>query len=582
MVPAMLIAPGGLRAVVVKALLCLCLLPVLLAPRESAAADPDQIRVALFYDYQPISGINLAGEPSGLIPDIWRLWSEKTGVRVNFLYDSFADSVKAVREGRADVHGGLFLNQDRGEWLDFSQTLLEVTSGLYYWRAFGGVPSVESLKGRSVGVMTGTHQEKFLRESGFGFRVRAFSDVTDMLRALARGEIAAIFHEDLAMDTLIRRAGSSGEMARASVELSRNGLHAGIPKNRPALRNLIDWGFSRITFAEYQAIESRWIDDEAARYYRTRGTEVPFTETEKAWLANTRTVRIGIMNDRPPISSTDDKGQAGGMSPAILNLINKRLGGILHIVSGPWSEIYKDAQEGRLDAVMDVNHTRARQGDFNFTRPYLVISHSIVGRKDGPTFRSLNELSGKTLALEKGFATVGYVREKHPGIKVQEYDDTLDALRAVARGEADAHVGNQAVVKYLTDNQKEALAGLAILSEASESRSLLSFGTRKDWPLLRDILDKALIGIPPSEISRIVSPWLGSGIKRRIELTPGEQHWLARHLDTEIRVLAEDWPPFNYTHNGQNTGMAIDYLRYAFNELGLQPKFVSLPWSEAL
>ncbi|UTW50839.1 transporter substrate-binding domain-containing protein [bacterium SCSIO 12827] len=578
----MLISPASLRACVVKPMLCLCLLLQLFVSQESAAADPDEIRVALFHDYQPISGINLAGEPSGLIPDIWRLWSEKTGVRVNFIYDSFADSVQAVRTGRADVHGSLFQNQARSEWLDFSQTLLEVTSGLYYWRPFGGAPSIENLKGRSVGVMTGTHQEKFLREGGFGFRVRAFSDVTNMLRALARGEVAAIFHEDLAMDTLIRRAGSSGDIARTSIELSRNGLHVGIPKNRPDLRDLVDWGFSRITFAEYQAIESRWVDDEAARYYRARGTEVPFTALEKAWLEKTTTVRIGMTSNWPPISSADESGQADGMSPAILKLVNKRLGGILHIVPGPWSEIYKDVQEGRLDAIMDINHTRARQRDFNFTRPYLVIPHVLAGRKDGPAFRELNDLSGKTLALEKGFVTVSHVQDQYPEISVKEYGSTLDALSAVAQGEADAYVGNQAVVKHLIDNHQAVLSGLAIMGELRERNSVLSFGTRKDWPLLRDILDKALMSIPTSESARITNPWLGSGIKRRVALTPAEQSWLARHLDTEIRVLAEDWPPFNYMHNGQSTGMAIDYLRYAFTELGLQPKFVSLPWSEAL
>jgi PAS domain S-box-containing protein len=545
------------------------------------AQEPEEIRVSLFRDSHPLSGLNLAGEPSGLIPDLWRLWSEKTGVRVRFLMDDFADSIDAVREGRADVHGSLFWNEERAKWLDFSRTLQEVTTGIYHWSRDDST-TLDSLRGRSVGVVAGTFQERYLKHSALGFRVRGFRDVMDMLRTLARGEIAAVVQEDLSMDTLVRRAGVRGDVRRLPVELLRNGLRAGVPKNNPGLRDLVDWGFGRITYAEYQAVEARWVPEDSDRFFKAQGNLIPFNEVEKKWLANNPTIRVGMMNSWPPMSYLGGDGKPVGISHSIVELMNKRLGGILHIVPGPWQKIYNDVKEKRLDAILDITDLRPRQSEFNFTRPYLVIPHVIVTAGTAPSMKTLADLTGKTLAVERGFFTAEYVRAANPAVNILEFGDTAEALSAVAAGKADAYAGNEAVSKYLIASQPGALSGLEVQGQLAGRQSVLSVGTRKDWPILRDILDKAFRGIPPKHIARITDPWLGGPGHKRIELSPAEQRWLSRNLDNTIRVGIDDWPPFSYMKNGKAAGIAIEFARYALKELGLNVEEVPVSWTEAV
>ena len=77
-----------------------------------------EIRVGIPTGYLPIAGVNLVGEPAGLLPDIWRKWSEKTGVPVVFKTATFGETVSMLRHGAIDVHASLFRNEVRKAWLD--------------------------------------------------------------------------------------------------------------------------------------------------------------------------------------------------------------------------------------------------------------------------------------------------------------------------------------------------------------------------------------------------------------------------------------------------------------------------------
>ena len=557
------------------------LLGLFLYPNAPRADDPAQLRVALMRDYEPFAGLNLAGEASGILVDIWRLWSRKTGVPVTFVMDNFQDSIEAVRSGRADLHGGLFRNAERAEWLDFSRTLYEVTSSFYHWQAHGPAPSLKSLAGRSVGAIGGSHQESRLRRGDGQLRVRAFAEFPDMLRALARGEIAAAVAEDLHMDTQVLRFGVRGDVLRAPLELMRNSIHAGVPKTRADLRDLVDWGFQQISFAELADVERRWVTSIEDRFYKPRGGLAPFTEEEKDWLARAGVVRIGMMRDWPPISHVDADGRPKGMSPAFIEAVNQRLGGILRIVPGNWQDLYDDVAEKRLDGLLDLTPRRDRLAVFNFTVPYLVVPHVAIARAGEGPFRSLQDLAGKTVALEEGFYTVTRLRRDFPTVTVKEFPDTRAALAAVASGEAQVYVGNQAVARYIMSSDGATFQGLSARGEIAAQNSTLAVGVRKDWSILRDILDKALHGVSITQRESIAGRWITMKSGGRIELTPGEQAWLAANADRPVRVLVGTWPPFHYMENGKAKGVAVDYVRHALEALGLRMEPQHMLWHEA-
>ena len=71
-------------------------------------AKPEKITVVDDISYAPFTFMDAKGKPRGITVDLWKLWSQKTGVKVEFQIMEWESALAAVQEGKADVVGGLF------------------------------------------------------------------------------------------------------------------------------------------------------------------------------------------------------------------------------------------------------------------------------------------------------------------------------------------------------------------------------------------------------------------------------------------------------------------------------------------
>ena len=98
---------------------------------------------------------------------------------------------------------------------------------------------------------------------------------------------------------------------------------------------------------------------------------------------------------------------------------------------------------------------------------------------------------------------------------------------------------------------------------------------RKDWPILRDLLDKALKAIPEVEHDAIKRHWIALAEKKieqsrsKLALTAEERTWLDAHPEITIGVDG-NWPPIDFMDKeGRHAGIAADYLRLIGERLGV-------------
>ncbi|MBO6521411.1 MAG: transporter substrate-binding domain-containing protein [Rhodospirillales bacterium] len=559
------------------------LLAGLLVPISTSAQQPErpkEVVVGIPGNYLPIAGVNLLGEPAGLLPDYWRLWSEKTNVPVKFVVASFGETLSMLRHDAIDVHATLFRNETRESWLDFTRPFHEATSGYYIRYDRHDIPSSAALDGKRIGVVRQTHQESFLRYGGHGFRIVTYSRSPEMLRALINGEIDAVLHEDEAIESLLHSSGVKGTVVRLPGEVLRNGIFSGFKQNRPALRNLIHWGFTQISRAEYAEIENRWIDDKDNRLFRPQGTIVAFNEVEEEFLRENKIIRVGMIDNWPPMNSVNAEGKPVGMSAQVAELINERLGGIITFAPGKWKDLLEDLKANRLDALFDMTPLESRIPFYKFTFPYLEIPFSVVTREDFGIINPLRQ-PGIRVAVEHNYASGRYVREDFPDANVIEFDSSVEALTAVVNGDADVYVGNVAAVRYLISENKKTLGKLKIGAPLPGRVSTQAIGTRHDWPILRGILNKALMSISPAQMKKITDPWLEGTIGGSIDINADEQRWLSDHADKTIRIFAGDWPPFHYSRDGEHRGLALEYIRHILDTLELKYEFSESTWKEA-
>ncbi len=300
--------------------------------------------------------------------------------------------------------------------------------------------------------------------------------------------------------------------------------------------------------------------------------ELALTSEEKDWLEEHKPIRIGTMDAWPPFNFVDKEGVSIGIGVDYIKALNRQLGGALEVVPGPWKVISEDVKEKRLDALMDITPKPEREKDFNFTLPYFDIPHVIVSKNDVPFIQDEEHLNGKTLALERGFGNVNHFRKNYPQVKVKEYRDTPHALGAVSRGEADAYAGNRSVALYVIE--KEVITNLRTHSRLKKPGSILAIGTRKDWPILRDILQKALDNISQKEKRKIVAGWVTpekrAPVIPPLLLTPEEKAWLANHKEVTIAFDGNYAPYSMQNADGGFDGIAVDFARALMRRVGLK------------
>ena len=291
------------------------------------------------------------------------------------------------------------------------------------------------------------------------------------------------------------------------------------------------------------------------------------TAAEQDWLKNHPKIKIGMMNAWPPLNFVDKAGQPQGIGVDYVAVLNKRLNNAIELVPGPFKQNQDKVQNCQLDGLMDITQRPDREPFYIFTRPYMVIPHLIVARKGDDYFKTEAELSGKTIALEKGFHNVIHFRTKFPLVAVREYDSTSAALDAVSRGEADAYAGNRAVAIHLIETELH--TNLRMMGRLAEPKSVLQFGVQKDLPLLASILDRALDSITQDEERAIRQKWLQER-SEGIELTGAEQAWLKAHPVIRVAFDPVGAPVEFVDKHGIPQGISADYLHRLGELLGVR------------
>ncbi len=309
---------------------------------------------------------------------------------------------------------------------------------------------------------------------------------------------------------------------------------------------------------------------------------VSLSDEERAWLKAQKEITIGAMDNWAPLNFLGYDGKASGIGADIIKELNKSLDGKLKIVSSNWNTIYEKAKEGELHAIMDITPKPEREAFFHFTTSYMQIPHVIVSRKNQNAFGSLRALSGKKVALEKNIGTIDYLQKNFPDITIKTYDDTSMALHALLEGEADAYVGNRAVVSYKIE--QEFLNALKIDALEQTRRGVpLAIGVSKQHPLLVTILEKTWDAMPREILVSIFSKW---SMEKPIalDLSLEEKQYLRTKKVLHFVRGNEAWKPLSFTDDkGEWAGLEVNFLKLLESRLGgVAIKVSDVPWPEAV
>jgi polar amino acid transport system substrate-binding protein len=546
----------------------------------------DVLIIACERNYPPFTQLGVNGKPSGLLIDLWRLWAKKTGNQVEFLMTDWPDTLKALESGAADIHSGLNHTAERSLWIHFSKPLYENDSAFFYVPEFGEVQTVHQLTGKKVGALRDSFQAEYVGINYPALDLIEFDSYPALLEAAARGLIKAFMDERMPMKDRMRQQYEPGQFRMLPKPRVSNQMHAGVLSSNARLAAVINAGLTEITPQEWHDLEKRWIIDPEDRYYARKQTKIDLTPREIAWLAAHQDIRLGVHPDSAPYSFVDESGNYSGVSAEFVQIIHKRLGINLEMVTGlNREELFEGARQKTVDLIATAGKTPERQEYLNFSQIYIPTPRVIITRRDFSAIKGRYDIEGRKIALIKGYASHEKIVQDYPKIEPYWYSKPLYALRSVALGKTDAYIGTQGTVTYLM--AKHTITDLKVAAMFDDSQEGQRFAVRKDWPELAAILDKTLDTIAESERLQIYAKWIHTEPdqiqQRKLDLSKEEKAWLAKHQEIRLGVDSK-WPPFEFIDGtGIYSGISSGYVRLLNDKLSISMKPVpDISWYEVM
>lgn len=217
------------------------------------------------------------------------------------------------------------------------------------------------------------------------------------------------------------------------------------------------------------------------------GTTPPATNSHLAQVKSAGKLVVGTSADYPPYESIDEKGNIVGFDIDLAGEIAKELGVQLEIVNQNFDSLLPALQAKQFDMVAaGLTITEERKQSVDFSTPYFAGGQAIVVHKDRTDISKLEDLNGKSIAVQIGTYQEKIAKEKVQNAQVKSYQLFTDAAQAVATNQVDAMI----VAKPVAEAFAKQLP-VKIVAEIEYSETALAFPKGSDLvPAVNQILEK--------------------------------------------------------------------------------------------
>ena len=233
--------------------------------------------------------------------------------------------------------------------------------------------------------------------------------------------------------------------------------------------------------------------------------EPAFTEEERAFLDKTKQITMCVDPDWMPLEKIEN-GRHVGMSADYLALMEKKIKvPIVLVPTKNWTESIEYAKARKCDIFSLAMATPDRLIYMDFTDPYLSIPLVLATKNDQHFIADLTSVKDRKLGVVTGYAFGEILRNKYPDMHIIDVPSVSEGLKLVAQGKIYGFIDTLATISSSIQNGFS--NELKIVGKFDE-RWELGVATRNDWPLLKDIFNKAIKTIDKSQHQQILNRWI--------------------------------------------------------------------------
>ena len=177
--------------------------------------------------------------------------------------------------------------------------------------------------------------------------------------------------------------------------------------------------------------------------------------------------------------------------------------------SKTWSEALAMIRNKSVDILSETNASLLKK-EMLFTQSYLSAPIVMVMNKKASYKNSLKDIKEKRIAVVKDYGYIMVIKEEYPHLNYYEVNSLQEGLLAVENDNADVFLGALPQSSYWIN--KLGLQNTRIIGK-TKFKASLSFAVRKDYSILVDIINKALLQIDESKQQKILNQWTNAKFK---------------------------------------------------------------------
>jgi two-component system sensor histidine kinase EvgS len=559
----------GLQLIIRSLLIWMCLMCPWLTMAQSwseeeqawMAAHP-VIRVAGGTDWIPFDYSDPQGNHQGIAADYLAVIADKTGLQFVVEVGDWYPQLNKVKSGQLDLLPSVYRDEEQLADFSFSDPYTAIYDH-FFVRSDAGIEQPDDLNGLTLAMPTDFARREFLTAQYPGIKIINAPTMSESLALVMAGQADVVLGSRQRISALLKANNIESIVPfRAAGDGVSNQVYMAIPEHMQPLLSIINQVLGELTAEDHQAIMQRWLERQPSLSKR-----IKLTAEEQLWLEQNPLVLLGADWHWAPFEFRDEAGQHSGIAADYMALIEQYSGLNIEVRSGVWEEVLEQVRAGQLAGLSCAVSTADRQQYINFTDPYLSVPTAVYLREDEPVIKQLDELTGRTVALNAGSYLHEWMTRQYPGIELLLTDSNKSAIEAVSYGQADAYIGNVAVADYVI--KQSLLTNLKVVLQLDEFQTAVSIGIRKDLPELTAIVRKSLALITPEQHLKIRRSWVGQNVEQ-VNLLPGERALLSRLQTISYQPGGQGMPLEGVSTSGEIVGINAGFIKQISRLLGME------------
>ncbi|QIR14479.1 diguanylate cyclase domain-containing protein [Shewanella aestuarii] len=339
------------------------------------------------------------------------------------------------------------------------------------------------------------------------------------------------------------------------------------------LTERIQAGFKLISPEEHLQIERKWLINPEDRFFTEQDKLINLTNQDKTYLSKLGALKMGYLNNWPPMEFQGKNGEFLGVNADIKNLLVNHLGlSIIPVAFDTFDEMMHQLKSGEIQLVASLAQHAERGDSVSVSDVYWPSPWAIASDLSQPAILNISQLNNKKISVIKGYQLVSQLRQQFPNVTLILVEDTQTGLDSVVNGQADMFIEKvTALADQLKDGQFPSLK-LSLIADLADQHSRI--GVFNDLSELLPLINRVLQTIDKEKQQQLYQKWIEVDVSTKNNFYQRWMNWLIlgmvlvclvtitvfaanRRLNIEIKCREDAEHQLIYLANHDNvTGLA--------------------------